>query len=144
MFNLLIVMYVPFCIFCISLVCKCVLNYCHRVSTQLRLNIYHIISRHVTSRRVTSRRVTSRRVTSRRVTSRHVTSRHIISYHIVSYTISYIIISYHILYYILLYHIIYIYINNYSYVIYFCNGVSEFVQMGLILYVSLRIQFPKS
>jgi hypothetical protein len=31
------------CILCI--VCKCVLFYCHRVSTQLQLNIsYHIIS----------------------------------------------------------------------------------------------------
>jgi hypothetical protein len=40
----LIVMYVPFCVFCIIVlfcllfVCKCVLYYCHRVSTQLQLN----------------------------------------------------------------------------------------------------------
>ena len=40
---ILIVMYVPFCVFCfivffyVLFVCKCVLYYCHRVSTQLQL-----------------------------------------------------------------------------------------------------------
>jgi hypothetical protein len=35
-----------YCLFCV-VVCKCVLNYCHRVATQLQLiNIsYHIISK---------------------------------------------------------------------------------------------------
>jgi hypothetical protein len=47
---ILIVIYVPFCVFCLIVlfcvfcVCKCVLYYCHRMSTQLQLtNIsYHI------------------------------------------------------------------------------------------------------
>jgi len=47
---ILIVMYVPFCIFCftpffcVSFVCKCVLYYCHSVSTQFQLkNISYLI-----------------------------------------------------------------------------------------------------
>jgi len=52
---ILIVMYVLFCVFCFSVLfyelflCKCVLYYCHRVSTQLQLaNIsYHIVSYHI-------------------------------------------------------------------------------------------------
>jgi hypothetical protein len=45
--SILIFMYVPFCLFslivlfCVLFVCKYVLYYCHRVSTQLRLNLYY-------------------------------------------------------------------------------------------------------
>ena len=52
LFRIIIVIYVPFCVFCfIVLFCvlsvrKCVLYYCHRVSTQLHLNIpYHRLGR---------------------------------------------------------------------------------------------------
>jgi len=67
---LCIVCFVSFSVF---FVCMCVLNSCHRVATQLQLNIsYHI--------------------------SYHIISYHIISYHIISYhIISYHIISYHII-----------------------------------------------
>jgi hypothetical protein len=40
MFNFLIVVYVPFSAFCVLFVCKCVLCCCHRMSIQLRLNMY--------------------------------------------------------------------------------------------------------
>ena len=105
---ILIVMYVPswvFCftvIFCVLSVCKCVLYYCHRVSTQMQLNIpsyhisYHIISYHIISYHI-----------SYHIISYHIISYHIISYHIISYhIISYHIISYHIISYHISYHII--------------------------------------
>jgi hypothetical protein len=47
--NFLNVMYVPFSVFCVLFVYKRVLYYCHWVSTQLQLNIYHIIRYHIIS-----------------------------------------------------------------------------------------------
>jgi hypothetical protein len=38
-FFIFIIMYVPFSVFCVLFECKCVLYYCHRVSTQLQLKI---------------------------------------------------------------------------------------------------------
>ena len=75
-----------FVVFYVLFVCKCVLYYCHRLSTQMQLtNIYHI-SYHI---------------------SYHTIS-YIISYLIISYIISYRIIlchiSYHIIYHIISYH----------------------------------------
>ena len=73
---ILIVVYVPFWVFCVIVlfcvlfVCKCVLYYRHRVSTQLQLtNISHHIIYHIIY--------------------------HIISSYIISYIFSYHIISYH-------------------------------------------------
>jgi hypothetical protein len=72
---------VCFVTFPVLFVCICVLNNCHRVATQLQLNIsYHIVSYHIIYH----------------IISYHIISYHIISYHIISYHISYHIISYHI------------------------------------------------
>jgi hypothetical protein len=79
---------VVLCIICfvtfpVLFVCICVQYYCHRVATQLQLNIsyhiiYHIISYHVIPY----------------IISYRIISYHIISYHIISYIISYHIIPY--------------------------------------------------
>jgi hypothetical protein len=39
-------LFVSIVLFCVLLVCKCVLYYCHRVATQLQLNISYHISYH--------------------------------------------------------------------------------------------------
>jgi hypothetical protein len=93
-------------LFYVLFVCKCVLYYCHWVSTQLQYtNIsYHIISHHITSHHITSHHITSHHITSHHITSYYKSyntiphrniSYHTISYHVISYIISYHITSYH-------------------------------------------------
>jgi hypothetical protein len=67
-------------------VCICVLNYCHRVATQLQL--YHIISYHISYHIIYH---IIYRIISYRISSYIISY---ISYHIIPYHISYCIISY--------------------------------------------------
>jgi len=115
-FNIL---FVSIVLFYVLFMCKCVLYYCHRVSTQLQLkiyhiipyatchmshimsyhtisyhisyHIYHIISHHIVSYRIISYRIASHRIVSYHI-SHHITSHHITSHHITSHHIIYHII----------------------------------------------------
>jgi hypothetical protein len=99
---ILIVMYVIFCVFyftvlfCVLFVCKCVLYYCHWVSTKLQLtNIYHIISYHIISYHIISYHIISYHIIPYRIISYLIISHHVISYNIISYRI----VSYHVVLY---------------------------------------------
>ena len=82
-----------FVTFYVLFVCKCLLYNCHRVATQLQLNIYHILSYHISYHIYY-------------IMPYHIIY-YIIPYHIISYHISYHITSYHISYHITSYHISY-------------------------------------
>ena len=86
-------------LFCVLILCKCVLYYYHRVSPQLQLTNTYIISHHITSHHITSHHITSHHITSHRIISHNITSYHVISHHITSYhIISHHITSHHIIY----------------------------------------------
>jgi hypothetical protein len=102
---------VVLCIVCfvsfpVLFVCKCVLYYCHRVTTQLQLNISYIYyTIYHTKSYITSYHIPYHIIPYH--ISYHIIY-HIISYHILSYhTISYHTIPYHIIYHTISYHIIY-------------------------------------
>ena len=88
-------------LFYVLFVCKCVLRYSYRVSTQLQLTntgiSYHIISYHIISYHIISYHIIYH------IISYHISCHviYIISCHIISY-----IISYHTIYHIISYHII--------------------------------------
>jgi len=65
MYICVVLCIVYFVSFSVLFVCKCVLNYCQQVATQLQLNniisyhiIYHIISYHIISYRIISYHIT--------------------------------------------------------------------------------------
>ena len=93
--------------FSVLFVCKCVLYYCHRVATQLQLNIYRIISYYIISCHIISYIISYHTIYH----IYHITSYHI-SYHISHHTI-YHIISHHTIYYIISHHTIY-HITSYT------------------------------
>jgi hypothetical protein len=129
-----------FMLFYVLFVCRCVLYYCHRVATQLQLNIY--ISYHIISYiKYISYLIISYIIISYHIASYHITHHiiyHIILYlttshhiYIISYTISYQL-SNHIPYHIshLIYHIIFYIISYHSILIWYKMSV-------LILYTNL-------
>jgi hypothetical protein len=75
-------------------VCKCVLYYCHRVSTKLQLTNIRVYTGCHRRKRQNFGRVyicIIYRIVPHHITSRHVTSCHVMSYHIIYNIISYII-----------------------------------------------------
>ena len=89
--------FVSIVLFYVLFVCKCVLYYCHRVLTQLQLNIHRIVSYPIVPYRIISYHIMSYHIISYHIISYHIISYHIISYHISYHIISYHIISYHII-----------------------------------------------
>ena len=126
------VLFVSIVFFYVLFLCKCVLYYGHRVSTQLQLNIsYHIISYWI----IISHHITSY-ISYHIILDHHITSHHIIyiisyhiSYHIIYHIISYHIISYHIISYHIIYHITSYHISyhNIYYIIYHISYIISYI-----------------
>jgi len=100
-----------FVLFSVLFVCVCILYYCHRVATQLQLNIsYHIISYSIYHVNHVIYHIISYHIIYYMSYIMSYIITYIVSYHILLYIMSYIITSYriisYILYYIISYHII--------------------------------------